>query len=141
MIRLYRLIEKNTVRYVYYPLGIYWIILFILTSLPSDSFIDTFKFSDKIKHFAAYLILSLLLSLAFHFQEKWEAVKKKFYLYSVVAISVYGCLDEIHQMFIPNRSAEVLDWVADVTGAVLGALVIYLFIKNAVYLSKQGTNL
>ena len=38
-----------------------------------------------------------------------------------VIASAYGATDEWHQSFVPGRSADVRDWVADATGALLGA--------------------
>lgn len=140
MIRLYNLLKENTVKMVYLPLAVYWVILFTLTSLPTAPFIDSIRFSDKIKHFGAYLILSVLTTLAFYFQNRWAKVKEKYYLFSILIVSLYGCLDEIHQMFIPNRSAEFLDWTADTIGAVLGSTIILIFINKAVKYAQEGTN-
>ena len=38
----------------------------------------------------------------------------------LVACAATGALDEWHQSFVPGREASVLDWAADVVGAVLG---------------------
>ena len=38
----------------------------------------------------------------------------------VLAIGVLGAIDEWHQMIVPGRSADVRDWLADVTGALIG---------------------
>jgi VanZ family protein len=38
--------------------------------------------------------------------------------------AAWGALDELHQLFTPNRSSDVRDWVADVTGALVGALLV-----------------
>lgn len=137
MIRLYNILKSKKRELIFIPLWIYWAILLILTSLPSTTFIDTFRFSDKIKHFGAYAILGILLSLASYFQSKWEKLSKYYWGGAVIIASVYGMLDEIHQMFIPNRSAELLDWIADFTGAFLGSLIIYIFIKKVH--SRLGT--
>lgn len=139
MIRLYNILKANRRKYVYLPLGIYWLILFTLTSLPSTSFADALRFSDKIKHFVAYLVLSLLLTLALHFQKRWKQLSERSSLASIVLISIYGALDEIHQIFIPNRGAEFLDWVADLGGAVVGSLIIFYFIKNVYDSIEKGT--
>ena len=44
-------------------------------------------------------------------------------LIAAVLISGGAALDELHQFFIPGRSAEVLDWAADTVGAVAGLTV------------------
>lgn len=34
--------------------------------------------------------------------------------------AIYGMTDELHQMFVPGRSPDVLDWLADVFGLFVG---------------------
>lgn len=36
----------------------------------------------------------------------------------------YGASDEIHQMFVPGRSPEIFDFLADTTGGILAALFV-----------------
>jgi VanZ family protein len=48
----------------------------------------------------------------------------------LVICFTYGAFDEIHQIFIPNRSAELLDWIADILGATSGGLLAYFFLKR-----------
>jgi len=38
-------------------------------------------------------------------------------------LSVWAALDELHQLFIPGRDAEVGDWVADTLGGSIGLYV------------------
>ena len=38
-----------------------------------------------------------------------------------VIATAYGATDEWHQAFVPGRSADIRDWFADATGALLGA--------------------
>jgi hypothetical protein len=40
---------------------------------------------------------------------------------AVLITTLYGVTDECHQVFVPTRSAEVLDVVADAVGALAGA--------------------
>ncbi len=35
--------------------------------------------------------------------------------------AVVGALDETYQLTVPGRDRDVLDWVADVTGMLIGA--------------------
>jgi VanZ family protein len=41
---------------------------------------------------------------------------------AAAAASFYGATDEVHQAFVPFRTATWLDWVADTAGAIIGAL-------------------
>jgi VanZ family protein len=47
-------------------------------------------------------------------------------LASTIIATVYGITDEIHQHFVPQRQAELLDLAADGLGAALAAGVLYL---------------
>jgi VanZ family protein len=40
-----------------------------------------------------------------------------------VVTSAFGASDEWHQSFVPGRSAEVADWVADTAGAACAAVL------------------
>jgi hypothetical protein len=43
--------------------------------------------------------------------------------------SAYGAIDEFHQYFVPGRSCDVWDWLADTLGALLGALAIMILVR------------
>ncbi len=139
MIRFYELLKKNKKTLVYFPLAVYWLILLILTSLPSVKFVEELKISDKVEHLLAYFGLGVLFSLALHFQRKFPKLVDKYYAWSVLIISVYAMLDEIHQLFIPNRQGEVLDWLADFIGALIAAMVVKLFVQKSNE-AVEGTN-
>jgi hypothetical protein len=49
---------------------------------------------------------------------------------AVLIVSVFGVTDEWHQSFVPGRDCDVLDWLADTTGA---ALAVTLYVKWAWY--------
>ena len=40
---------------------------------------------------------------------------------AVAISSLYGVTDEYHQLFVPGRSFDVLDMLADALGSVVGA--------------------
>jgi len=126
---LYNYISKNKVKILLIPLILYWIILFIGTSLPANSISNVFEISDKIKHFAAYLILAFLLSLNLHFQGKWNKIAANYLILTFIICTTYGVLDELHQIFIPNRFAEFYDWLADLLGSIIGVFFGYVFIR------------
>jgi len=136
---LFEYLEKRKVYLVYVPLIVYWIMLFVATTLPVSN-LPSVAISDKIKHFCAFLGLSVLLSLTLIYQNKILLFKKYFIITAFIISSLYGLLDEIHQSFIPGRNSEFLDWFADSVGAAIGALTIAYLIKKFKYLQKPANN-
>jgi VanZ family protein len=127
---LFRYLEKKRVFLVYIPLVIYWLILLAATSFPTIS-VPSPDISDKGYHFTAYFGLGILLNLTFAFQNKYPSMKKRSHFYSILIGIIYAGLDEIHQYFIPGRTMELLDFVADVGGLVLAAVfILFLFRIN-----------
>ncbi len=122
IIHLYKSAVANPRRYIYLPLAIYWTLLFILTTVPSKS-LPVIATSDKVKHFAAYLILTILLHLAIHFR----MVLRKRWKYGlpvvIIIVVLYGLADEVHQYFIPGRYCELLDLVANYIGLLVGITI------------------
>ncbi len=96
----------------------YWVALCIGTHLPGG-FVGTPLVSDKALHFFAYAGLGFLLAAMLSLlgirnsRAYWTAV--------LVAVA-YGAVDELGQIPIPGRTAEGLDWLADVAGAVAGVI-------------------
>jgi VanZ family protein len=126
---LYSYLKKNRIKFLLIPLILYWIALFIGTTLPSDHLNTILELSDKLKHFFAYLVLGTLLSLNLHFQEKWKAVSSFYLVFAFIICIFYGMVDELHQILVPNRSAEFLDWIADLLGSFFGVVISHLFLK------------
>jgi VanZ family protein len=75
---------------------------------------------DKLQHMAAYAVLSAAVCLWFS-PEFRQSRPFRALLIAVLAGSVYGIIDEIHQYYVPNRDCNVWDWLADTIGAFLGA--------------------
>ena len=107
-----------------YFLFIYW--LSDQSSLPAPMW---FEHQDKLNHAGAYFIMTLLAwrSLRHHISSPIIV-----FFISVVFSSLYGLSDEWHQSFVEGRQSDVLDWVADTTGAILAmlSLKIYQTIKS-----------
>lgn len=71
---------------------------------------------DKVAHFGAYAVLGWLLVRAADRSGLPLAV-------GLVLGVLYGATDEIHQMFVPGRSPDVMDWVADAAGVAAATFV------------------
>lgn len=90
-----------------------------------------FSYNDKVEHFLAFFILAILFNLAMHFQQKSKLLSEKSFFFTSLIIPVYGAIDEIHQILIPGRSCEFLDWLSDASGVLFGIGIVYLFLKFA----------
>jgi VanZ family protein len=67
--------------------------------------------SDKANHILAFYVLALLVDFSFP--------KEKLGFAKVSALLTYGLLIEITQSFLPNRTASLLDLVANGVGIAL----------------------
>ncbi len=97
------------------PLG--WaLFIFILSSRSLQGFTTPFVHFDKLVHAGEYGILCLLLYRAF-IHAKDDRWRKQAVKLSILFCIIYGLSDEIHQMFVPMRTADAADLMADSIGA------------------------
>jgi VanZ family protein len=54
-----------------------------------------------------------------------------------LAVMLYGVSDEFHQYFVPGRSVEALDVLADALGGLLGAWMMYQLCRMTCNRSTQ----
>jgi len=109
---------------------IYALLIFVVSAVPSIT-PPTFGFvlEDKILHFAEYSIFSALLFLAFFTSGK-EFLKKHVFLISSLIGIAYAVSDELHQKFVPGRSCEFFDFLADSLGIIVIQIGIWLYLKR-----------
>ena len=88
-----------------------------LTSIPNPEFGPSFPGADKIAHFGFYGVAGFLFVL-------WRRETGTGAVVAVVWAAIFaallGAVDEFHQQWIPGRSMEFLDWVADFAGGTAG---------------------
>ena len=79
------------------------------------------KFQDKIAHLILYSGLGFLTArfIAASYGLKTTLV----WILTTVFCLAYGISDEIHQTFVPGRSCEIGDVVADVVGGFAGGVL------------------
>ena len=78
-----------------------------------------FPLRDKGIHFVEYAILGWLCAGAA--LRTWADKPARYAAGVAIAVAVFwGLSDEIHQAFVPGRSSEVADFVADALGGVFG---------------------
>jgi VanZ family protein len=89
--------------------------IFVLSSITRFPRPPAYPHEDKVIHTLLFGILALLLLRALwngRRRAPWKAAALAFAL-----ASLYGVLDEAHQHFVPPRTMDIVDWLADSFGA------------------------
>lgn len=108
-------------RRLYLVLLVLWASLtFLLTSLPNAELPVHFRFADKAAHLGFYAVMGVLCGL---WRRASGVTAGRAVLQALLFIAVAGAADEFHQHFIPGRSMDLADWIADVLGGSGGGLV------------------
>jgi len=113
------------------PVVVYCLAIFVQSSFPSSSKIPAWPGFDKVIHALGYALLGALFYRAFNRQYPRENTYRVL-LFSILATGLYGLSDEIHQSFVPLRSADGFDVLADFLGGVMGVLAYRYLLTRAV---------
>lgn len=73
---------------------------------------------DKLAHASAFGALAFAFDLALRFSIRGLPMYRR-HLFVLVFVMVFAASDEWHQRFVPNRSCDIFDWLADMVGAIL----------------------
>ena len=79
---------------------------------------------DKLGHAALFLVLALLLDRAL--AGSGRRSRRESLTWTLAAVAVWGAATELRQAFVPGRTAEGLDLLADVAGALAYAAAAWL---------------
>jgi VanZ family protein len=111
-------------RTVYYaPLLLYMGLIFHLSSLPSEKIPPIGLWNlDKFFHMVEYGVLGALLWRSFALTLSFRTSV----IWTLIVGILYGLSDEIHQLYVPGRMFDYLDFTADALGVVLVVVAIYL---------------
>jgi VanZ family protein len=110
-----RLIRRAS---LWFPPVAYMAVIYYLSSQTDPVPQVTSVVWDKLLHFVEYGGLATLLSRALI----GEGLTRPATLVAAVLLtSAYGATDELHQARVPNRQADVQDWIVDSLGAAAGA--------------------
>lgn len=116
-------------RFVCYWLpAVVWAALILVgTSVPRAP-VPRVEGGDKLAHLAVYGVLGLLLMRAVSCTRAPVGLRELGV--TLAAGGAFAGLDELHQIPLPGRGADVRDWLADLAGLALGALLILLIYRT-----------
>ncbi len=114
------------------------VVIFVLSSFPRlptpEIGID---YEDKLEHAIAYAFFAVLICRALYFQQTYLFWQRNHLSLSFVLGTLYGISDEFHQSFVPGRTADVYDAIADGVGCIIGVYIFWYFYSR----SAKKTNL
>jgi len=114
---------KQSAWWYWTPLVLQAGLIFYLSSLSHpEQYLPWFfpHLSDKVLHAVAYGILSVLFYRALR-HATGPVLSTYAFLAAIAGAALYGLTDEIHQIFVPLRHADVWDLAADAVGASVAA--------------------
>ena len=122
-------LQRGFVRYQL-PVIVWALLIFVSSSIPGTKFPSVPIFGvDKIVHIGFYFIFCFLAHRALAHQQKFPLLFRYSYAFSVLCTLAYGAFDEFHQYFVPSRSSDVFDVMADVTGALIYVGLVKLWLR------------
>ncbi|MGJ7920773.1 VanZ family protein [Neobacillus sp. LXY-4] len=112
----------------------YMVAVWIMSSMPSDAIVElpqlsVDRFIKESLHLVEFAILYWLLVMAMLTTGKFSPTVS---LICALIAGSYGIIDEIHQSFVPYRSATIIDAVKDW----IGVAVSWYIIRGAIFQGK-----
>lgn len=127
--------KRHTVRWVWIA---YWAIMFLLTHAPrAPRTSPGIPHFDKLVHAAMFCVLAVLAGAALNLRQRADSFRVG--ARWAIVFALYGALDEWSQRFV-HRDPDVLDWLADVAGIALGALLYWSLPVSRARLPGGGCN-
>ncbi|NLY93847.1 MAG: VanZ family protein [Myxococcales bacterium] len=102
------------------PAVLYMALIFTLSSMPALApYAKYVPLRDKGLHFLEYAVLGFLTTHASGrtFPDRTRA---RVVIFGWLTAVLFGVSDELHQAFVPGRTAELADLFADAIGAAVG---------------------
>ena len=110
----------------FWKLAAAWaLVIFVLSSIPGASFPASKLLSyDKLLHAGVYAVLGAFCLMAI--PRWWSQKTSVLVVVAGTMATLYGFTDEFHQLFVPGRSADLRDVLADCVGGFAGATMMSL---------------
>ncbi len=103
------------------------IAIFCVSSIHGSNLPRNISPFTTIAHFCEYAVLGALIAIS---SRAWTSTDSMSAIAAIAISSAYGISDEIHQLFVPGRTCDVFDWLADTAGAAVGAAAAILVMRR-----------
>ena len=111
------------------PVVVWMSFIFRCSAIPGSNIPSLFAGQDILFHAGVYMILALLFSRALAGTKC--AISPSLVLgWAVLFCLLYGISDELHQLFVPNRSCDFFDILVDLSGAAAGSILYRWLLLN-----------
>ena len=116
------------------PAAAWCAVIYYISSRPASVLPSGFfPHMDKFAHAVEFGVLATLSCRAAYWPlSRSEIGRDSLKIPAAVLLfcMIFAALDEFHQIYVPGRSADWKDWVADVSGAFLAVLLIRFLSRN-----------
>lgn len=127
-----RFLLRLVTGYIIFPIAWTAFIIFLLC-IPGDDIPDTSSFLppyfDKIVHFGLFAGFAFLWTAYFFLRSKESSPKKFLIIFGILGLFLGIALEFVQLYFIPNRSFDGIDIIADSAGVAFGAAFFYWWNK------------
>ena len=113
----------------WFPVILYSGIIFCASSVPNVTTPLPETRFDVILHIILYIPFGFVLARAVYNTK--ISISKGTLFWTVLLVSfLYGGSDEIHQSFVPGRSADLIDMIADTIGGGVGGYIFLRYLRR-----------
>jgi VanZ family protein len=109
----------------------------IFSGITAEQFDTIHLIVRKLAHWSQYFIFSLLLVRALRGPFKSQLELRRA-IWILAMVSLYALSDELHQAFVPSRTASLADVTIDSVGGICGILWTYLCPKGKLFAANAA---
>lgn len=124
------LFKKNRIQRWVPVLIIYGVITCLSSVEAFDERLSAFLKFDKLSHMIEFFFLGIFLARAVLWNDWARIFRIRWWILGLFFLIVASATDEIHQLFVPSRQFDPLDFAADLSGAITGLFLYGVFKKN-----------
>jgi VanZ family protein len=127
---------KSFLKYQFPP--ILWLgFIFLISSWSALGNLKTPTGFDKLTHLVLWFVLCLLTRRAFFYQQRLPWLKRHNLWGALVVTTLIGVADEYYQIYVPSRTSDFGDVVADFAGAFLFVIIVLTRNRRQERLAKK----